>query len=220
MMTLPTMEQIDKAKQNRVWDFGNKILYDLCRDNFMHVKDEQILTKVLFIGRIYATALERRKKKDGKKDENKDNFYVKTLAPAFKEPKLDDYLKELKTIKNLNEGSIITILKVHGYLIDKLKAKTRHKNHSFCSKYLHFHLPDLFFIYDSRAVSALRHFTKQVPKDLKSILEIKGIDTEYAKFYCKCFDIKRQIEKRDNTTLTIRQIDNILIDEANKKLVK
>ena len=39
------------------------ILYHLCKDNFQHEQEDVILTKVLFIGRIYAAAIERRKNK-------------------------------------------------------------------------------------------------------------------------------------------------------------
>jgi hypothetical protein len=217
MSNLPTPEQIYRAKQNNVWDFGNKFLYDLCLDIFYHYRDDCILTKVLFIGRIYASAVERRRNNKGVIN---DDFYINTVAPTLKRSKLDKYLEELKAIKSLNADDIKPVLQAHFYLADTLNKITDLNKRSFCSKYLHFHLSDLFFIYDSRAVSALRHFTKQVPKNLIPILEIKDIDTEYAKFYCKCFEIKRQIEKSYNTTLTIRQFDNLLIDVANKRLAK
>jgi hypothetical protein len=103
MANLPTIEQIDKAKQNRVWDFGDKILYDLCRDNFSHDRDDCILTKVLFIGRIYASAIERRRNNKGVIN---DDFYINTVAPTLKRSKLDKYLEELKAIKSLNADDI------------------------------------------------------------------------------------------------------------------
>ncbi|PHX74462.1 MAG: hypothetical protein CK547_03045 [Chitinophagaceae bacterium] len=101
-----------------------------------------------------------------------------------------------------------------------LKKITALDKRSFSSKYLHFHLPDLFYIYDSRAVTALRQCTSQVPKDLKYILEIDNIDNKYAKFYCKCFDLKRQIKKQFNINLTHRQLDNLLIEGANKQSIE
>ena len=64
----------------------------MCRKNFNHIEDEIIVAKVLFIGRIYAAAVERRR---NKKDDINDNFYIDTIAPTFKESKLDDLLDEL-----------------------------------------------------------------------------------------------------------------------------
>ena len=54
---------ITSYKTSKYWDFGNNILYHLCKDNFQHEQEDVILTKVLFIGRIYAAAIERRKNK-------------------------------------------------------------------------------------------------------------------------------------------------------------
>ena len=45
---------------------------------------------------------------------------------------------------------------------------------------------------------------------------MKNVDEEYAKFFCKCYEMKRQTESNYNTKLTNRQFDIILIDVANK----
>ncbi len=214
---LPNKKQLDTARQKNVWDFGNAILYKLCKDNFQHKTDDHILTKVLFIGRIYAAAVERRKNKS---TDINDNFYTETVAPTFRKSKLDDKLLNLKTIKTEKVENIKSVLQTHYYLTSMLQKITALDKRSFSSKYLHFHLPDLFYIYDSRAVTALRQFTSQVPKDLKHILELDNIDNEYAKFYCKCFDLKRQIKTRFKIDLTNRQLDNLLIEVANKQSIE
>jgi hypothetical protein len=211
---MTTKKQLDTAQQKNVWDFGNAILYKLCKDNFNHDLEDHILTKVLFIGRIYAAAVERRKNKS---NDINDNFYTDTVAPTFRKSKLDNKLSDLKSAKPDKVENIKSILQTHYYLTSMLKKITALDKRSFSSKYLHFHLPDLFYIYDSRAVSALRQFTSQVPKDLKHILVIDSIDNEYAKFYCKCFDLKRQIKTQFKIDLTHRQLDNLLIEVANKQ---
>ena len=78
---LPTIKQIEDAQGKNPWDFSNKILYDLCRDNFEHNQEEIILTKVLFVGRIYAAAVER---EEIKKDELNDDFYINTIVRPLK----------------------------------------------------------------------------------------------------------------------------------------
>jgi hypothetical protein len=214
---LPTQKQLDTARQKNVWDFGNAILYKLCKDNFKHDTDDYILTKVLFIGRIYAVAVERRKNKS---NDINDNFYTATVAPTFRKSKLDYKLSKLKNAKTENIENIKMVLQTHYFLTSMLKKITALDKRSFSSKYLHFHLPDLFYIYDSRAVTALRQFASQVPNDLKYILELDKVDNEYAKFYCKCFDLKRQIKKQFNINLTHRQLDNLLIEVANKRSIE
>lgn len=217
MKKLPTKKQLDTARQKSVWDFGNAILYKLCKDNFKHDLDEHIITKVLFIGRIYAAAVERRKNKS---NDINDNFYTDTVAPTFRKSKLDNKLLDLKNLKTEKVENIKSVLQTHNYLTSMLQKITALDKRSFSSKYLHFHLPELFYIYDSRAVKALRQFTSQVPKDLKHILDLDNIDNEYAKFYCKCFDLKRQIKTQFNIDLTNRQLDNLLIEVANNQRIK
>lgn len=210
----PTKKQLDKAKEENVWTFGNNILYDLCKDNFKHSEDKHILTKVLFIGRIYAAAVERR---TNKKEGINDHFYIDTIAPTFRKSKLDEHLLEIKKIKTLSIDNIKLILETHYYLTTILSKITAQNKRSFSSKYLHFHLPELFFIYDSRVLSSLRHFISKVPEELRQIIQSDNIDKDYATFYCKCFALKRQIEKQHKTTLTNRQFDNLLIEIANRK---
>jgi hypothetical protein len=214
---MTTKKQLDTARQKNVWDFGNAILYKLCKDNFNHDLDDHILTKVLFIGRIYAAAVERRKNKS---NDINDNFYTDTVAPTFRKSKLDKKLSDLKSAKPDKVENIKSVLQTHYYLTSMLKKITALDKRSFSSKYLHFHLPDLFYIYDSRAVTALRQFTSQVPKDLKHILVLDNIDNAYAKFYCKCFDLKRQIKTQFKIDLTHRQLDNLLIEVANKQSIE
>jgi hypothetical protein len=200
-------------RTSKYWDFGNQILYKLCQENLQHKHDNIILTKVLFIGRIYSAAIERRR---NKKNSNNDNFYISSVAPAFKNSKLDKQISELKTLQ-LKPDNIPKILEVHNDLIKMLSRITDLDKRSFASKYLHFHLPHLYFIYDSRALTALREFTSRVSKELRNIPRLSQVDKDYATFFCKCFDVKRRIEQEHKTKLTTRQFDNILIDIANHK---
>ena len=208
MSTLPSKKQIKMSKEQTLWDHGNNILYDLCKNNFKHKRDDVIITKVLFIGRIYATALERRKNKI-----NGDTsiFYIKRVVPAFRKSKLDDLLAKLSKIKVLSIDDIPFVLETHNYLMKTLNEITGYNNRSFCSKYLHFHLPSLFFIYDKFASKKLSELRSGVSKDLSHIIKHKNIDMKYSKYFCKCFDLKNEINHLYKTKLTTRQIDNLLL---------
>jgi hypothetical protein len=42
-MVLPTKEIIEKACKPSEWDFGNGVLYNLCKNNFKHEDDGKII---------------------------------------------------------------------------------------------------------------------------------------------------------------------------------
>lgn len=214
MKNILTKDEIEKALENNVWDYGNKILYKMCNDNFEHTKYEYILAKVLFIDRIYAAAIERRKTVN---NDINDNFYIDSVGPTFKNSEIDKLLKELKRFRIVEMSNIKDCLETHYYLTKIIKEITNLNKRSFVSKYLHFHLPELFYIYDTRAVKALRSFITKVPEELNFNLDSQNVDLEYAKFFCKCFDLKRQIRNKFEIELTNRQLDNLLIETANKK---
>lgn len=211
---IPSRENIEEAIISDDWDFGNEVLYNLCNENFEHTIANKIIAKVWLIGRAYAAAIERRKNKT---DIN-DDFYVEKVAPIFQSSQLDNHLAELKKHKKITTQNIEIILRTHNYLMSEIRKITDMKKRSFCSKYLHFHLPELFFIYDSRAVNALRSFTSRIPKELSYLTKNEIGDSEYSKFFVKCFDVKNRIEKEYQLSLTNRQFDKILILTANNRL--
>ena len=207
-------ENIEKGLSFTEWDFGNEVLYKLCKENFEHKEKDKIIAKVWLIGRSYAAAIERRKNKT---DIN-DNFYIKTVAPAFEKSYLDKYLLSFRIEKEISINNIEKILAVHNYLIQIIKEITGMEKRSFCSKYLHFHLPNLFFIYDSRSVAALRNFISRIPTELMYLTKVKESDNEYAKFFIKSFILKKQIKENFGLELTPREIDKILIVKANSEI--
>lgn len=174
-----TLEQIENSKLDIGWDLGNKILYDLCQNNFKHDTVEKIVAKTWLIGRSYSVALERRKNKIN----NNEDFYLKTVVSAFKDSDLDNILKNLLKYDNISEDNLDEIIRTHRYLTKRLFEITELEKRSFSSKYLHFHLPQLFFIYDSRAVSAMRFYESKLPNDIRSLAYNANYDKEYFLFF-------------------------------------
>jgi len=60
MATQLIPEFLSKAISETAWDFGNQVLYDMCRANPQHKEDRIIIGKIWLIGRSYAAAIERR----------------------------------------------------------------------------------------------------------------------------------------------------------------
>ena len=89
---------------------------------------------------------------------------------------------------------------------------------SLVSKYLHFHFPHLFYIFDSRAVASLRKFQKRKRVCLpqcKHGYEKKCkicFDKEYATFYVKLHEWQQKILKKTGENLTPRQMDRLLLN--------
>lgn len=209
-----TTELIETCKKS-VWDFGNGVLYKLCAENFYHIKDEKILAKVWLIGRAYAAAIERRRIKEA----NNDDFYIDKVVPAFKNSELDSRLNELSHFDRLTEDNLVKMLDTHYYFTKLTADLTGLEKRSFCSKYLHFHLPNLFPIYDSRVVGSLRKLISKTPLRFSQILNSTRIDREYAKFVCKSLAVRQDIEIIYGEELTLREFDNLLIRFANEALL-
>lgn len=204
--------KIANLLRNDDWEFGNYILYDLCKNNPLHNKSDIVMTKLIFIGRIYAAALERRKNKG---DIN-DDFYKNIATPLIIKSDIDQKIQSLN-FKNIDKDNITEILRVHNYLSNLFYKITALKKRSLASKYLHFHNPTLFFIYDSRASMALRKFALNCKDIEKECLNINDVDAEYMRFYIHAFCLKTEIEKLLNHKITPRELDNLLIAVADRK---
>ena len=90
-------------------------------------------------------------------------FYIEHVTRVLRQSKLDETLKALKRIKQLDESSIGEVLDAHGYLVTVFEELTDKGKRSLASKYLHFHCPHLFFIYDSRAMAGIRRLAIPAP---------------------------------------------------------
>jgi len=205
-----TKDDIDDALAPSPWDLGNNKLYSLCQDHPKHVHDDEIIAKMWLIGRAYAAAIERRKKAKG----TSDDFYETTVVEKIKKSKLDQWLvglPERLTNPWTELGHIIT---VHKRLVDLFFYMTGLEKRSLASKYLHFHRPDLFFIYDSRAKEAINKVTPHLNQINNITAEAQ--DSEYHTFCRRAQCMKESIKKQFSKNLNPRQIDKILLRITDK----
>jgi hypothetical protein len=79
---------------------------------------------------------------------------------------------------------------------------------ALASKYLHFHVPRLFFIYDSRAVEGMRAVSQIVGR--VSSYSSSG-DKEYSSFAEKCSRLRKYCKAEFGAELSCRQLDNLLL---------
>jgi len=200
-------EQVESSLENSEWDLGNTILYDMCSQYPAHNKSAEIIAKVWLIGRSYAAAIERRK--NARNGEFKgDVSYIGKVAPEIIHSDIDGLPRTLEVINGISESTLEAILSVHLNVTDLFSKISGLEKRSLASKYLHFHYPELFFIYDSRAVTAVSHLSNLTGRVGRSKYKA---DNEYRKFCEKCLNLRKYVEDNFNIYLTARQLDNLLL---------
>ena len=201
---------IEFAQAPSPWRVGNDVLYDLCNARPKHTNEAEVIAKIWLIGRSYAAAIERRREKS----EENDEFYVKTVAPAIVRSRIDSWIGEAKRHGQPSVESLPTLLQVHHEMTQLFRKISGLEKRALASKYLHFHVPQLFYIYDTRALEALRVLRKIVGCNRRSTLQT---DNEYRKFSEKCLSLQRHVKEEYDASLTPRELDNLLLHIHEKK---
>lgn len=208
-----TQEQVQAVLQNEnyLWEIANQILYELCIKYPLHHDKKEIVAKMIIIGRSYSADVLRRKTKDG---DDPQTFYEK-VAESIRCSELDPLSAKLSEFPKITDEAIEPILFTHNYLMQLLRQYTNLNKRSFASKYLHFHFPQLFYIFDSYAYSAL---AKVQPRH-KPLRDINGdFDEDYRIFFLSVLDLRDYVEKNFNQSLNPRELDRLLIDSGGWKV--
>jgi hypothetical protein len=200
-----TSELAFSATTPSPWDIGNNVLYELCKTHPDHTSEPAIIAKVWLIGRTYAAAIERRRKKT----EENDNFYVEVVAPKIANSAIDEWLQELSNVAAPAGNATEHIVRAHGRVTSLFEEITGLEKRSLASKYLHFHYPTLFFIYDARAVKGLQRLQQVVGRASSAAID-EG-DNEYRKFFEKCLRLQQHIQSQFGLSVSPREIDKLLL---------
>lgn len=139
-------------KHCSIWNTANDELYGLCKKFPDHHDLEQVVTKLWMIGRTYAAALERRRGAVVSTDE----LYTQVANTLITQ--LDAPLQALASKKQLSADNFAEMLELHKHLTEWFKVSketTFPVKRSLASKYLHFHLPTFFPVYDANAAGAI-----------------------------------------------------------------
>ncbi len=198
------IDAVSKAKQRSPKDLGNKVRYELCKRYPYHKTVDEIAAKIWLIGRSNSASIEWKKKTLNKGDD----FYTKIVVTTLKRSKIDMAIEDLSNYRFPTMDNIGSILNAHKYLLNLFKDMSGMAKRSLASKYLHFHKPNLFFIYNSRAREAIREHTEAV----RLVLEESNIDDEYAKFCLRCINLRDEIKEEFEIHLTPRELDKLLLN--------
>lgn len=162
------------------WGWANEVLYRMCREEPLHTDVDVIAGEVWLIGRAYSAAIERGA---GKHFEPDENFYFSRVAPMVKESGIDSWLASVRTIDRVTIDNVKEVLLVHQEVADLFRKIAGLGKESLASKYLHFHLPNAFFIFDSLADAKIKECSKRWKSDVSADAMF---DTAYTKFVYRC----------------------------------
>lgn len=206
---LDSLKAILNSKPSENWKYANSILYKMCEEHPEHNDVHHIVAKIWLIGRSYAAAIERRKNKEDDSNTS-DDFYYESVGPKILSigTELDSRLEKLRKIEFVTEDDMKDILETHKFLQDSFKELTDLEKRSLASKYLHFHCPNAFFIFDERAKKGISEFVK---KSTDFNFDKDKVDTEYKNFCSKVLTLQKYVYENFQMKLTPRQIDNILL---------
>ena len=136
-----------------------------------------------------------------------DDFYETTVAEKMKNSAIDQWLSSLPVRMTDPWRELGQVVAVHKRLMDLFTDMTGQKKRALASKYLHFHRPDLFSIYDSRASGAIGKATPSIRKIAR--LQTEEADPKYLAFVRRSQWITDDVARRFKTPLTPRQVDKI-----------
>jgi len=206
-------EEIEPYLNRDYWGFGNKILYDMVEQKHDHTDADIIHTKLWLIGRAYAAPIERNKAMYDRTEG--DFYYVKAVPHMLKiGEKLDKRIAELnkhESIASLTELELM--LDTHAFLVSEFKEITWEDKRSLASKYLHFHAPNMVYIYDGRAEKESCRYVRAGGPDYEHLKEAGSDkwDAGYIKFVSRMFELQKYIKKEFEKRLSPRALDSFLL---------
>ena len=196
------------ARSRDRWQYGNGILYRMCREDPKHDDPDVAAAKVWLIGRSYAAAIERRKNADGFSGD----FYHDVVAPKMTSisNELDSRLEKINATECPDENAADLILSTHHLLMKAFYEITGLEKRSLAAKYLHFHCPAAFYIYDRIASREARKLVSLDRGESESF-RIEDVDPEYRDFFLRCLEIKAATLELYGRELTPREVDRVLL---------
>ena len=183
--------------------FGNHILYRMCREYPLHDNPEVIGDKLWLIGRAYAAAVERKAGKD---------FDWTPLKKRIVSSDIDQRLERCRQVKRVDNDNLPDILSTHKMLTDIFKQATGLEKRSLASKYLHFHAPGAFFLFDSISAKSVQKKIRHLR--IKSSAE-GAYDDAYEVFCKRCLLYRDKVlEPELDRRVSLRHLDTTLQERS------
>ena len=201
-------DTIEKAIGSNSWDLCNDVLYALCRDRPRHKATQDVLAKIVIIGRVHSASLERRKPSGSF---HSDGFLDQIATPAIQGSHIDFWFDELSAASSKinSERPLDLLLRVHRDLTLLFQKISGQRNRSLAAKYLHCHFPDLFYVFNTRSAATLRKYVSMRNATFRGE---PFADSQYERFFLSCERFNDQAETCLGRRLSPRQMDKVLLE--------
>jgi hypothetical protein len=187
-----TREFVTDTLARSVQDVRTRALYELCFLHRHHIRNEIVADKLRMILRLCADH----------------GLKVGEVSPEFAAYRLgqsgvDRWFAGLTTAEQIDPARLFELHKRVMDVFDDLPAD---QARSLASKYLHFHFPELFYLYDSRVATA----ALELGHGECGYLAGGEHDPEYARFFACCRKLVEAFASLAGRRPNPRELDRLL----------
>jgi hypothetical protein len=191
------------------WRAVDTELYDLCRRRSNNRSFGDVYAKVTIIGRVYAAGISRSSRASGDAEAEVTRGLI-SLADL-----IEQSLQDLAG-RQFDRATAARIVELHGRVAGGLLPYTGDTwQHSFVSKYLHFHC-HLVPIYDSNAERAVGGFV-----DWQDVAPVRALMPDlpdsaraYRNFVAAFVVLRERISAETSIAASVKEIDHLLWHSA------
>ncbi|TCJ15802.1 hypothetical protein EZJ19_06200 [Parasulfuritortus cantonensis] len=187
-----TREFIADVLAESVLDPRTRALYELCFMHRTHFQDEIVADKLRMIVRVCA---ERGVEVPG--------FSPEFAAHRLGQSGVDRWFAGIATAERIDPA---LMFEMHKRVMDVFADMPADQARSVASKYLHFHFPELYFIYDGRVAAA----AYALGSGDCGYLARSEHDPEYGRFFSCCRKLVERLAEPAGRRLTPRELDRVL----------
>jgi hypothetical protein len=186
-------EFITDALSQSILDPKVRALYELCFMHRHHLRDEIVADKLRLISRLYGDTMAWQDAA----------FSAESAAHHLSRSPVDRWFGALATAEQLDSG---LLLELHKRLMAVFNDLSDDEARALASRYLHFHFPELFHVYDSRIATAI---TLLMDGDC-GFLALAEFDPAYGRFHACCRKLTERITPLVGRRLSPRELDRVL----------
>lgn len=192
-------------EENYYYRFLEEHIVALCKKYPKHTNQDKVYAKIALVNRAYKVNIEKRKV----------GAELRLAECLIADSKIDDMIRRLRSVREFNESTFYTIVEKHGEFVHLCKKPLGIRANSFCSKYLHFHLPSIIPIFDQFAYDEV---WKLVGKEVKTNSEFDNYINEDYVYYCKALLHLIKKLKKDHGIVQpdLKTLDYLLYDRSRR----
>ena len=187
-----TREFLADALAQSILDPRTRALYELCFMHRHHFHDEIVADKLRMIVRLCA-----------EHGLNVTGFSPEFTAHRLGQSAVDHWFAGLATAEHLD---LALVFELHKRVMDLFADLPAEQARALASKYLHFHFPELFFLYDRRVAAA----AFQLGEGECGYLSRAEHDPDYGRFFACCRKLTERFVGLAGRRLNPRELDRVL----------